>query len=100
MKKLFLIPIMALLVVLGMSFTSFGSEIEEQPEVEVVANDYVLVNGNWTAIPEQNCSGTTYTCRVKFQENGQEYAVYDEMDDDQEPKRSSARDATLISLNK
>jgi|NGEPerStandDraft_5_1074534.scaffolds.fasta_scaffold39336_2 hypothetical protein len=99
MKKLFLIPIMALLVVLGMSFTSFGSEVEEQPKVEVVASDYVLLNGNWTAIPEQSCSGTTYTCRVKFQENGQEYAVYDEMDD-QEPKRSSARKATLISLNK
>ena len=78
MKKLFLIPIMALLVVLGMSFTSFESEIEEQPEV--VASDYIRVNGNWQPISEQDCNTGSYDCKVKFTENGQEFRVYDKMD--------------------
>ena len=78
MKKLFLIPIMALLVVLGMSFTNLGSEIEEQPEV--VASDYIRVNGNWQPISEQDCNTGSYDCKVKFTENGQEFRVYDEMD--------------------
>lgn len=78
MKKLFLIPAMALLVVLGMSFTSLGSETEVQPEA--VANDYVYDNGNWRAIPEQNCTGGTQTCQVQFGTNGPIYDLYDEMD--------------------
>ncbi|MCP9200559.1 DUF6520 family protein [Gramella sp. GC03-9] len=78
MKKLFLIPIMALLVVFGMSFTNEGSEIEEQPEV--VASDYIRVNGNWQSISEQDCNTGSYDCKVKFTENGQEFRVYDEMD--------------------
>ena len=69
---------MALLVVLGMSFTSFESEIEEQPEV--VASDYIRVNGNWQPISEQDCNTGSYDCKVKFTENGQEFRVYDEMD--------------------
>ncbi len=78
MKKLFLIPIMALLVVLGMSFTSFESETEEQPEI--VASDYILNNGNWRPIPEQSCADGPYTCQVKFGESGQPFDVYDKMD--------------------
>lgn len=78
MKKLFLIPAMALLVVLGMSFTSLGSETEVQ--LEAVANDYVLDNGNWRAVPEQNCTGGTQTCQVQFGANGPIYDLYDEMD--------------------
>ena len=93
MKKLLLIPIMALLVVLGMSFTNLGSEIEEQPEV--VASDYILFNGSWRAIDEQDCPGTGNTCKVKFTQNGSEYAVYDEMDDTL-PKDSASEEAVLI----
>mgnify|MGYP003131732312 CR=1 FL=1 len=78
MKKLFLIPAMALLVVLGMSFTSLGSETEVQPKA--VANDYILVNGNWEAVPEQTCTGGDETCRVQFGEEGPIYDLYDEMD--------------------
>ncbi|SDS44929.1 DUF6520 family protein [Christiangramia echinicola] len=78
MKKLFLIPIMALLVILGMSFTSFGSEFEEH--TEVVASDYIRVNGNWQPISEQDCNSGSNDCKVKFSENGQEFKVYDEMD--------------------
>lgn len=95
MKKLFLIPIMALLVVLGMSFTSFESETEEQPIV--IASDYVLLNGNWVAIAEQDCNQGPHTCKVKFSENGQPYEVYDEMSD-LEPKPSSSTIIRKITL--
>lgn len=78
MKKLFLIPVMALLVVFGMSFTNLESETEEQPEI--VASDYVYDNGNWQPIPEQNCTGGSRTCRVQFGTNGPIYDLYDEMD--------------------
>ncbi|MCM4157614.1 DUF6520 family protein [Gramella sp. AN32] len=77
MKKLFLIPFMALLVVLGMSFTNFGSETDKEPVN--LASDYILVNGNWQPIAEQDCTGEKYHCQVKFSENGQKYNVYDEM---------------------
>lgn len=78
MKKLFLIPAVALLVILGMSFTNLASATEIQPEV--FANDYVFDNGNWRAVPEQNCTGGTATCRVQFGANGPIYDLYDEMD--------------------
>ena len=78
MKKLFLIPAMALLVVLGMSFTTLVSETDPEPNVQ--AQDYVLVNGNWQAIPEQACTGGDATCRVQFGEEGPIYDLYDEMD--------------------
>ncbi|MDT0642604.1 DUF6520 family protein [Zunongwangia sp. F363] len=93
MKKLFLIPIMALLVVFGMSFTNEVSEIEEQPEV--VASDYVYDNGNWQAIPEQNCTGGNQTCQVQFGTDGPIYELYDEMDLSTKKKQS---DGTIIIL--
>jgi len=93
MKKLFLIPIMALLVVLGMSFTNLGSEIEEQPEV--VANDYVNDNGTWRAVPEQNCTRGNEVCRVQFGAGGPIYDLYDEMDLSTKKEQS---DGTIIIL--
>lgn len=69
---------MALLVVLGMSFTNFESETEEQPVM--VASDYVYDNGNWQPIPEQDCTGGSRTCQVQFGTNGPIYDLYDEMD--------------------
>lgn len=78
MKKLFLIPAMALLVVLGMSFTTLVSETDPEPNVQ--AQDYVLVNGNWQAIPEQACTGGDATCQVQFGQDGPVYDLYDEMD--------------------
>ncbi|WP_405199345.1 DUF6520 family protein [Christiangramia sp. LLG6405-1] len=77
MKKLFLIPVMALLVVFGMSFTNLESETEEQPEI--VASDYIRNNGSWEAIPEQNCATGSETCRVQFGVGGPVFDVYDEM---------------------
>ncbi|GGX00725.1 hypothetical protein LY54_03302 [Salegentibacter mishustinae] len=93
MKKLFLIPAMALLVVLGMSFTSLGSETDIQPEP--VANDYVLLNGSWQSIPEQACDPGGEICQVQFGENGPVYDVYDEMDRNTR-KSSTSEDPTII----
>ena len=84
---------MALLVVLGMSFTTFGSETEEQPAA--VVSDYVYDNGNWQAIPEQNCTGGNQTCRVQFGTDGPIYELYDEMDLSTKKKLS---DGTIIVL--
>jgi hypothetical protein len=76
MKKLFLIPAMALLVVLGMSFTSENPE----PEIKDQANDYLLINGQWEEIAEQPCTTSgPEDCRVQLGENGPIYQVYDEM---------------------
>jgi len=83
---------MALLVVLGMSFTTFGSETEEQP---AAVSDYVYDNGNWQAIPEQNCTGGNQTCRVQFGTDGPIYELYDEMDLSTKKKLS---DGTIIVL--
>lgn len=93
MKKLFLIPAMALLVILGMSFISLESETEIQPEA--VANDYVLDNGNWRSVPEQNCTGGTQTCQVQFGANGPIYDLYDEMD---QSTKKNLSDGTIIVL--
>lgn len=84
---------MALLVVLGMSFTDLGSQTEVQPEV--VASDYVYDNGNWQAIPEQNCTGGNQTCRVQFGTDGPTYELYDEMD---LSTKKSQSDGTIIVL--
>ncbi|WP_300439149.1 DUF6520 family protein [Christiangramia sp.] len=78
MKKLILIPFLSLLVVLGMSFTNFDNEDEKK--IETTASDYVLNNGTWQAIPEQNCNQGNETCRVQFGEGGPVFDVYDEMD--------------------
>tara|TARA_B100000378_G_scaffold238632_1_gene206188 strand:+ start:110 stop:571 length:462 start_codon:yes stop_codon:yes gene_type:complete len=95
MKKLFLIPAMALLVVLGMSFTSMGDETDNY--ATDVASDYVILNSNWKAIPEQDCTTGQYDCLVKFSENGQPYKVYDEMNVNT-LRPSTSPDAKLISL--
>jgi len=93
MKKLFLIPAVALLAVLGMSFTNLASANKVQPEV--FANDYVFANGNWRAVPEQNCTSGTVTCRVQFGGNGPIYDLYDEMDLSTKKNQS---DGTVIVL--
>ncbi|MGC1632938.1 MAG: DUF6520 family protein [Gelidibacter sp.] len=96
MKKLFLIPTVALLVVLGMSFTNMARPTEIQPEV--FANDYVLDNGNWRAIPEQICEGGAETCRVKFSVNGLSFDLYDEMDTNTRKESSADGEPILIQL--
>lgn len=88
MKVKFFLPILALIFILGMSFTTLKSE--------GVNNDYVRNNnGTWKAIPEQSCKPGIYTCQVKFSENGQPFDVYDLMDTST-LKESDSPEPTLI----
>ena len=66
---------LAMIFAIGMSFAG----ITPEPESKALANDYVLINGSWEAIPEQSCADGRETCRVQFGENGPVYDVYDEM---------------------
>ena len=77
MKTKVLIPVMTMILAVGMSFTTLKADGKEKTELQ---SDYVRNNGSWLAIPEQNCGQGGYTCKVKFQENGTPYEVYDEMD--------------------
>lgn len=89
-RKLIL-PMMALICAIGMAFTSVN--LVEEPETQ--ANDYILVNGTWQAIDEQNCTGLGFTCQVQYGTNGPRYDIYDEMDD-AEPKTSGTEDPIII----
>lgn len=93
MKKLFFIPAVALLAVLGMSFTNLASANKVQPKL--FASDYIFANGNWQAVPEQNCTGGKQTCRVQFGTDGPIYDLYDEMDISTKKNQS---DGTIIVL--
>lgn len=77
MKTKILIPALAMIFAIGMSFTTLKMDGKEKTDVQ---SDYVRNNGSWLAIDEQDCPVGKYTCRVKFQENGSPYDVYDEMD--------------------
>ena len=94
MKKVFFIPILALIFAVGMSFTTF--ETEEIDGSESVASDYVYNNGNWEPIPQQNCTGGNETCQVQFGKDGPVFDLYDEMD---LSTRKETGDGTIIILN-
>lgn len=92
MKNLkFLLPMLAIIFAIGVAFTA--PEAQEEPPVQ--AYDYILVNGSWRAVAEQNCSGTQFTCQVQLGTNGQVYDLYDEMNDPL-PKGSSTEDPIII----
>lgn len=94
MKKLKLIlPMLAFICAIGMA----SATVDLKPEPNIQAQDYVLIDGSWEAIPEQNCTAGEYTCQVQFGQGGPVYEVYDEMDDE-EPKASPSRDPKVINL--
>ncbi len=71
MKTKFLLPLLAAIFAVGMSFTTAS--------LEDPVNDYVHLGGDsWQRIDEQNCSGGVDNCRVQFGVNGPIYNVYDE----------------------
>lgn len=76
-KKLIL-PMMAFVCAIGMAFAT----VDLKSEVEPISQDYVLINGSWEVIPEQNCNLGSETCRVQFGQGGPIYDVYDEMDEE------------------
>ena len=76
MKNLkFLLPMLAIIFAIGVAFTA--PENTEEPQVQ--AFDYILVDGSWEAIPEQNCPIGGKTCRVQLGVGGPIYDVYDLM---------------------
>lgn len=92
MKNLkFLLPMLAFVFAIGVAFTS--PDIKEEPTVQ--AYDYYFVNGSWEAVPQQNCSGTKFICRIQMGTNGPIYELYDE-ENDTSPKRSSSENPIII----
>lgn len=77
---------------IGMAFTA--TDLKEEPNKQ--AFDYIIVNGSWEAVSEQeDCLGTGDFCRVQLGNNGPVYDLYDEMGDD-EPKPSSTTTEPII----
>ena len=86
-----ILPMLLFVGVIGMAFTT--ADLNENPNVQAI--DYVLLNGSWLAINEQDCQGEGFTCQVAFEQDGPSYPVYDEMND-REPKQSSSAIPVLI----
>lgn len=72
-----ILPMLAMIFAIGMAFAA----IDPEPEPKELTNDYVLIDGSWEAIPEQECNRGQFTCQVQIGENGPVYDVYDEMDE-------------------
>ena len=93
MKFKSLLPALAFVSTIGMSFTTVNTK--EQ------ASDYIRVNNSWLEIDEQNCSNQEddpYTCQVSTSVNGPTFDVYDEMDLDTR-KTSVSENPNIIELN-
>ncbi|MFC6859177.1 DUF6520 family protein [Zunongwangia atlantica] len=68
-----ILPLMAFICAIGMSFTTAQYSQEE--------HDYVdLGNGSWFEIDEVDCGEGSEECRVQIGEDGPIYQVYDEQD--------------------
>lgn len=70
MKTKFLLPALAMIFAIGMSFTTLD-------KVEDPSQDYILQNGSFTSIgTELNCGQGTMVCKVQLPD-GSIYQVYD-----------------------
>jgi len=87
----FLLPMLAFVFAIGVAFTA--PEMTEEPTV--LNNDYILVNGTWKTIAEQDCIEGNFSCRVQLGVNGLVYEVYD-LKDISTLKMSSAEKPTVI----
>lgn len=71
MKTKFLIPVLAAIFAIGMSFTTVK-------DVTNPSQDYILQNGNFMPVgSELNCGTGSKVCQVQFEQNGPVYDVYD-----------------------
>lgn len=85
-------PMLVFVCAIGMAFTT--TDLKEEPKEQ--AFDYILVNGSWEAIDEQeDCLGTGNNCQVQLGANGPVYDLYDEMGDE-EPKPSGTTFPIII----
>lgn len=90
MKTKFLLPVLAMIFAIGMSFTTVN---------DTDANDYILLeDDSWRPIGEQPCTPGFHTCRVQDGVDGEKYDVYDEMDQGTK-KTSTSEDPFIITLN-
>ncbi len=70
MKTKFLIPVLAMIFAIGMSFTTLD-------KVGDPSQDYILQNGSFNSIgTELNCGQGTMVCKVQLPD-GNIYEVYD-----------------------
>jgi hypothetical protein len=91
----FLLPMLAFICAIGMAFATV--DLKPDPESAMQAMDYILVDGSWEAIPEENCTGTGFDCSVQLGTNGPIYQVFDEPGD-AEPKPSGTDIPRVIQL--
>jgi hypothetical protein len=71
MKTKFLIPVLAAIFAIGMSFTTLDSAGNP-------SQDYIVQDGVFMPLGEElNCGNGSIVCRVQLEPNGQIYEVYD-----------------------
>lgn len=70
MKPKFLIPVLAIIFAVAMSFTTVA--VSADP-----SSDYIFRNGNWHSIPEMNCVNLDQSCYVKVLPENTTYIIYD-----------------------
>ena len=71
MKTKFLLPVMAMIFAIGMSFANVQ-------KASSPSTDYVLQNGTYEPINmELNCGEGSQSCLVQFEPDGVIYEVYD-----------------------
>jgi len=88
MKTKFLLPVLATIFAVGMSFTTVDNPGDPN-------QDYVLQNGNFMPIgTELNCGTGNFTCQVRLSD-GEVYDVYDAAD----PKTLKIGDGTIKTLD-
>lgn len=88
MKTKFLLPMLAMIVAIGMSFTNLSSNSDPN-------NDF-LYSGedSWITISEQSCLPGKHTCQVRYGVNGPIMDVYD--DRSLSTKKSSTSDEIVV----
>ncbi len=70
MKTKFLLPVLAAIFAIGMSFTTLDKVADPN-------QDYILQNGTFMPLgTEVNCGNGTAICRVQLEPDGQIYEVY------------------------
>ena len=88
MKTKFLLPGLAMIFAIGMSFASVKTGVTQD-------KDYVHLGGNsWQAVNEIDCGVGGEVCRVQFGEGGPIYDLYDEKDLDS--RKISNQEAPFI----
>lgn len=67
-----MLPMMALVCVVGMAFTSVNFNVNP-------SNDYIEVEGETIEIDEMDCGVGTEPCQVQLEEDGPLYPVFDDV---------------------